>query len=116
MATTRIKDISSTAASFADDDYIAIDGATNGTRKISASNVGGGETEYDFTTSLTPSIDSRGASARPFLVTPTDSSKLTAANASKLKAYLVSGTIIYPLLVTHVTITSGTYFNLLKVA
>lgn len=34
MATTRVKDISSTATSLASDDYIAVDGATNGTRKM----------------------------------------------------------------------------------
>lgn len=41
MANTRIKDLSTTAASAANDDYLALDGATNGTRKILASNVGG---------------------------------------------------------------------------
>lgn len=34
MATTRIKDISTTVTSLASDDYIAVDGATNGTRKM----------------------------------------------------------------------------------
>lgn len=34
MATTRIKDISSTVTSLASDDYVAVDGATNGTRKM----------------------------------------------------------------------------------
>lgn len=34
MATTRIKDITSTATSLASDDYVAVDGATNGTRKM----------------------------------------------------------------------------------
>ena len=34
MATTRIKDISSTVTSLASDDYIAVDGAKNGTRKM----------------------------------------------------------------------------------
>lgn len=65
--------------------------------------------EYDFTTSLTASIDSRGVSAKYFNITPTDSSKVTAANAAKLEAYLVSGSITYPLLVTYASV-SGTYF------
>lgn len=107
MAQTRIKDLTE-ALSADTDDYVVIDGTTNGTRKLSADNIG--EKEYDFTTSLTPSIDSRGASAKVFMITPTDSSKVTAANATKLKAYLVSSTIIYPLLVTYVSTTSGTYF------
>lgn len=39
MATTRIKDISSTVTSLASDDYIAVDGATNGTRKMVRSSI-----------------------------------------------------------------------------
>lgn len=39
---TRPKDISTTATSAAGDDYMVLDGATNGSRKILASNVGGG--------------------------------------------------------------------------
>ena len=42
MSTTRIKDISATAVTAASDDYLALDGATNGTRKIKASDIGGG--------------------------------------------------------------------------
>lgn len=42
MADVRIKDLSSTATSAANDDYLALDGSTNGTRKILASNIGGG--------------------------------------------------------------------------
>ena len=42
MADIRIKDLSSTATSAANDDYLALDGSTNGTRKILASNIGGG--------------------------------------------------------------------------
>ena len=42
MSTTRIKDLTTTPSSAANDDYIALDGATNGTRKILASNIGGG--------------------------------------------------------------------------
>ena len=42
MSTKRIKDLSSTATSAANDDYMVLDGSTNGTRKILASNIGGG--------------------------------------------------------------------------
>ena len=41
MANTRIKDISTTTSSTNSDDYLAIDGATAGTRKITASTLGG---------------------------------------------------------------------------
>ena len=41
MANTRIKDISTTTSTTNSDDYIAIDGATAGTRKITASTLGG---------------------------------------------------------------------------
>lgn len=67
--------------------------------------------EYDFTaTLLTPSFDSRGVSAKFFNITPTDPSKVTVENASKLKAYLVNGNFTYPLLVTSVSISGVTYF------
>lgn len=39
MANTRIKDISKTATSIASDDYLALDGATNGSRKMVRSSV-----------------------------------------------------------------------------
>ena len=48
MATTRIKDISSTATSAAGDDYLALDGSTNGTRKILASNIASEDTTYSI--------------------------------------------------------------------
>lgn len=45
----RIKDLTTTASSPASDDFIALDGATNGTRKIPASDIGGGGTSDDIT-------------------------------------------------------------------
>ena len=39
MANVRIKDITTTASAPNDDDYLAIDGETNGTRKLFVSNV-----------------------------------------------------------------------------
>lgn len=49
----RIKDLTTTASSPASDDYLAIDGATNGTRKIPASSLGGGGTSDDITNAST---------------------------------------------------------------
>lgn len=46
---TRIKDLTTTASSAASDDYLAIDGATNGTRKIAASSLGGASSSDDVT-------------------------------------------------------------------
>ena len=51
MSTTRIKDISSTATSAAGDDYLALDGSTNGTRKILASNIASEDTTYSISIS-----------------------------------------------------------------
>lgn len=48
----RIKDLT-TASSPASDDYLAIDGVTNGTRKIAASSLGGGGTSDDITNAST---------------------------------------------------------------
>ena len=46
----RIKDINTVATQAANDDYLPIDGATNGTRKILASAIGGGGGDIDFST------------------------------------------------------------------
>lgn len=51
----RIKDLATTATSPAADDFIAIDGATNGTRKIPAGDIGGGGTSDDITNESTVS-------------------------------------------------------------
>lgn len=50
---TRIKDLTTTASSPASDDYLAIDGATNGTRKIAASSLGGASSSDDVTNDST---------------------------------------------------------------
>lgn len=113
MANSRIKDISTTAAAAASDDYLVIDGATNGTRKISVSNVGG--KMYDFTSSLTPSIDSRGVTASYFYIAPSNSADVTVGNALKLQAYLAnSATVSYPLILTHITVGSTKFTVQLK--
>lgn len=46
MANTRIKDLTTTAPDAANDDYLVLDGQTNGTRKILASNIGGGSVDW----------------------------------------------------------------------
>lgn len=44
--------------------------------------------EYDFTTSLNPSIDARGVYATNYYITPTNTASLTITNAKKIEAYL----------------------------
>lgn len=113
MANQRIKDIPDTATSAASDDYLVIDGATNGTRRISADRVGGGE--YTFTSTITPSVDSRGVGGLSYNVTPTDSASLTVDNALKIKAYLLSGTsVVYPLIIPYVTVNSTAFYITVK--
>ena len=51
MANTRIKDLTTTAPDAANDDYLVLDGQTNGTRKILASNIGGSSITVDDTMS-----------------------------------------------------------------
>lgn len=41
MSDTRIKDITTEASDYADDDYLVMDGLTNGTRKVSAEKIAG---------------------------------------------------------------------------
>ena len=51
MSNIRIKDLTSTASSPSNDDYIALDGSTNGTRKILASNLASEDTTYSISIS-----------------------------------------------------------------
>jgi len=115
MANTRIKDISVTASNTADDDYLVIDGETNGTRKISASGVGGNKV-YDFVSSLTPSIDSRGVTSTGFNVVPTDSSVMPVGDtyAFAFKAFLESGSMFYMLDIISVSVSSNYFFVQVK--
>lgn len=48
MADIRIKDLATTATTSASDDYLALDGSTNGTRKILATNVANNVTDVVF--------------------------------------------------------------------
>lgn len=51
MSNIRIKDLTTTATSPSNDDYIALDGSTNGTRKILASNMASDDTTYSISIS-----------------------------------------------------------------
>lgn len=106
----RINDLT-TASAINNDDYIAIDGATDGTRKVLVSDIGG--ELIDFTSSLTPSVDNRGVNSYSLTVTVASSSVLTTGNLLKLSAYLISGSTIYPLIITQIYATSGNaYFTM----
>lgn len=90
-----------TATSIEADDYVVIDGATSGTRKALVSDVGG-ENMIDFTSSLTPSIDSRGVTAAFYQIFPADSADITMENALKIRGYLANtSTVSYPLILTY---------------
>lgn len=115
MSTTRIKDLTA-ASGIADDDYIVVDGATNGTRKALASDVGGGsEKMYKITSSFTNSgIDARGVWNTNLMLTLKNASDATAENLMKVKAFACTSsnpddTIgsstenIYPMTVTRIT-------------
>lgn len=64
MANTRIKDLTTTASQAANDDYLAIDGATNGTRKIKANEI---STDTTYTLSIAGNVltltDSNGVTS-----------------------------------------------------
>lgn len=109
MANTRIKDIATLATSPANDDYIAIDGATNGTRRISALSVGGGMNDY--TSTLTLSIDSRGVSSYGIKISVTNIEDITMPNVMQTYAYInYSSTIKYPLIMTHISVYAGSNY------
>lgn len=69
--------------------------------------------EYDFTSSLTPSIDARGVYATNYYITPTNTASLTMTNAKKIEAYLAASFTpsaysgLYNLLVTSAYIDTG---------
>lgn len=107
---SRIIDLT-TASAINNDDYVVIDGATDGTRKALVSDIGG--ELIDFESSLTPSIDNRGVTAYSLTVTVASSSVLTVSNLLKLSAYLISGSTIYPLIITQMYAVGGnTYFTM----
>lgn len=58
------------------------------TKKYVDDAISGGTTEYDYTSTLTPSIDARGVTAYAFYVTPSNTADLTVDNARKIGAYL----------------------------
>lgn len=64
--------------------------------------------EYDFTTSITPTIDARGVAYYNYAVYPTDTSVLTSDNILKMRAYLKNGTTLHPLMIVQ-TYPSSTY-------
>lgn len=100
-----------TAASPANDDYIVLDGATNGTRKVLATNIG--ETMYDFTGSSV-TINANGTSGGTYIITPVDTTNISVDNILKMSAYLVSGSAVYPLIVTYAYAGSATIHVILK--
>lgn len=107
----RITDLP-TATSINNDDYVVIDGATDGTRKALTSSVGG-EKLIDFTTSLTSySLDSRGVSTKFLMVYPSSASDFTDTNLYKTSAYIMgSSSEMYPLVLTQVK-NANTYFGI----
>ena len=107
----RITDLP-TATSINNDDYVVIDGATDGTRKALTSTVGG-EKLIDFTTSLTSfSLDSRGVFSKFLMVYPSSVSDITDTNLYKTSAYIMgSSSEMYPLVLTQVK-NANTYFGI----
>lgn len=67
--------------------------------------------EYDFTTSLTPSIDARGVYATNYYITPTNTADLTAANARKVKAYLEASFTPNSYLGVHNLLVTSSYID-----
>lgn len=110
MSTTRIKDLT-TASDVASDDYIALDGATNGTRKVLASDIGGAK-RYSFADTISRSMDARGVGQIGIYIYATDPSEVTFESLLDMEIYLQSGpTIAYKLIITQAyvpTTSTGT--------
>lgn len=82
MSTTRIKDLTTTAVAASNDDYIAIDGATNGTRKIKPS---------DLTTNITVDSAMSSSSENPVQNKVIYTALSDKANSSSLATVATSG-------------------------
>lgn len=89
MANSRIKDIATTATFVADDDYLVIDGATNGTRKIKADKALDGQM-YDYTLYGGSAMSSFSSLTRKLVVG--DNSLITLDNLLSVRVYGVSDT------------------------
>lgn len=68
MANTRIKDITTTASSTASDDYLPLDGATNGTRKITPANLATSMGVKNITISSSTPTSSQGSNGDIWIV------------------------------------------------
>lgn len=68
MANTRIKDITTSATSTASDDYLALDGSTNGTRKITPANLATSMGVKNITISTSEPTSSQGSNGDIWIV------------------------------------------------
>ena len=68
MANTRIKDITISATSAASDDYLALDGSTNGTRKITTANLATSMGVKNITISTSTPTSSQGSNGDIWIV------------------------------------------------
>lgn len=115
MANSRIKDISATASAPASDDYLVIDGATNGTRKISASSISGTMYDYTLFSGSTTTVSGSGTVARYCTVSNSDA--ITTNDLRAVKVYgVASNGYVYLFDVVRIYVTSGhvtiqAYFN-----
>lgn len=66
--------------------------------------------EYDFETTLTPTVDTRGGRAILCLIHPKNTADLTFENAMKLHGYIKYSTkTIYPLITVYVSVGSSAF-------
>ena len=95
-----------TATNINSDDYIVIDGTTDGTRKALVTDVGGAKM-HDFTSSLTPSIDSRGVT--PYVIRIyANADDITMPNVIQTYAYFDHGSSgNYPLIIPRIDLSAG---------
>lgn len=74
--------------------------------------ISGGDSEYDFETAITATIDGRAVSTHPFIVYPVDTADVNATNLLKFKAYLKNGDAVYPLIIVYAFTTGSASFSI----
>lgn len=96
------------ASGINNDDYVVIDGATSGIRKVSPSEITGDT--YIYTSSYTVYPDSSGTMNAGFKAVVANTDDITTVNAMRIKAFLIKSSIPYPLIITRIKLlTDGFY-------
>lgn len=102
-----IRDDGTISAYYIPDATQTVKGAMSAEDKTKLDSLG---VEYDFETTLTPTVDTRGVYASFCLIYPKNTADLTLENAMKLQGYIKYSTAtVYPLISVYVSVSSSAF-------